>query len=172
MTRSRNNLIAGIALMTALALIFSYIEAILPFNIGIPGVKLGIANIVVVLALYIFDWKVAFTINTLRIILAGLLFSGVFGIIYSFAGGVLSLFIMVMLKKTEKFSIIGICTAAGVAHNLGQIITAAILIENIKMFAYFPVLIFSGIVMGILTGTVAYILLGKLPKSITQNISR
>ena len=82
MTRSRNNLIAGIALMTALALIFLYIEAILPFNIGIPGVKLGIANIVVVLALYIFDWKVAFTINTLRIILAGLLFSGVFGIIY------------------------------------------------------------------------------------------
>lgn len=170
MTRYRNNIIASIALMSALAMIFSYVEAILPFNIGIPGVKLGVANIIIVIALYIFNWKIALTVNTIRIVLSGLLFSGVFGIIYSFAGGITSLLIMVLLKKSHKFSIIGVCTAAGVAHNFGQILTAAFLVKNISIFVYFPVLIFSGIIMGIITGTVAYLLLQKLPRSITGDI--
>lgn len=172
MTRSRNNIFAGIALMSALAMIFSYVEALLPFSIGIPGVKLGIANIVIIIAIYIFDWKIAFAVNTIRIILSGLLFSGVFGIIYSMAGGILSLAVMALLKKTNTFSIIGVGAAAGVAHNLGQIVTAALIIKNIKMFLYFPVLIFSGIITGIITGTVAYILLKKLPASISGEFGK
>lgn len=158
--------IAYIALLTALALIFSYIEAILPFNIGIPGVKLGIANLVIILALYILDVKCAFLINIIRIFLAGFLFSGVFGILYSLAGGILSLLLMALLKKTNKFSVIGISIAGGVMHNLGQLFTAALIISNIKVFVYFPVLLFSGIVCGVIIGVVAWLVLRKLPRNI------
>ena len=142
------------AVMTALALIVSYIEAILPFSVGIPGVKLGLANIVVVVALYRLGIKYAFTINIIRIFLAGFLFSGVFGILYSLAGGLLSFVVMIAVKQCRVFSIVGVSLAGGVAHNLGQLLTAAALVENIKVFVYFPVLVFSGLIFGILIGIV------------------
>ena len=154
MTRSRR--IANLALLTSLALIFSYVEAILPFNIGIPGVKLGIANIVIVIALYRIDAKSALSINLIRIFISGFLFSGVFGILYSLAGGLLSLGVMAALKKTDLFSVIGISVAGGVMHNLGQLLTATLIIENLAMFVYFPVLLFSGIICGIIVGIVCY----------------
>ena len=91
------------AVMTALALIVSYIEAILPFSVGIPGVKLGLANIVVVVALYRLGIKYAFTINIIRIFLAGFLFSGVFGILYSLAGGLLSFVVMIAFGRISLF---------------------------------------------------------------------
>ncbi|MBR6444037.1 MAG: Gx transporter family protein [Firmicutes bacterium] len=166
MTPSRSKSIAVIALLTALALIFSYIEAVIPFNVGVPGVKLGVANIVVVIALYIYDWRYALIVNVVRIFLAGFLFSGVFGIIYSMAGGLLSLLVMVLLKRTGLFSCIGICAAGGVIHNLAQLFTAALLVSNLSIFVYFPVLLFSGIVCGLITGTVATIILRRLPDSI------
>lgn len=153
------------AILTALAMIFSYIEAILPFSIGIPGIKLGIANIVVVIALYKIGVKAALTINVIRIFVAGFLFSGVFGILYSLAGGFLSLFVMIILKKSNLFSIVGVSLAGGVAHNLGQIITAAILVSNIKIFVYFPVLIFAGLVSGIIIGIVSGLVLDKTEKA-------
>ena len=165
-TRSQSSRIAYAALLTALALIFSYIEAILPFSIGIPGVKLGVANLVIIIALYILDGKYAFTINIIRIFIAGFLFSGVFGIIYSLAGGVLSLALMIVLKRTGVFSIIGISIAGGVMHNAGQLITAALIVSNIKVFIYFPVLLFSGIICGAVIGTVAWIVLRKLPDNL------
>ncbi len=147
-------MIANIALLTSLALIFSYVEAILPFNIGVPGVKLGIANIVIVIALYRLDARSALSINIFRIFISGFLFSGVFGILYSLAGGLLSFAVMVLLKKTDRFSVIGISVAGGVMHNLGQLITATLIIENLAMFIYFPVLLFSGIICGIIVGVV------------------
>ena len=165
-TASRSKSIAVMALLTALALIFSYVEAIIPFNIGIPGVKLGIANIVVVIALYIYGWGHALAVNVIRIFLAGFLFSGVFGIIYSLAGGLLSLLVMVLLKRTGLFSCIGICAAGGVMHNLAQLFTAALLVSNLSVFVYFPVLLFSGIVCGIITGIVVTIVLSRLPDRI------
>ena len=165
-TRSHSKRLATIALLTTLALIFSYIEAILPFNIGIPGVKLGIANIVVIIALYFIDARSALTINLIRIFLAGFLFSGVFGIIYSLAGGLLSFAVMTMLKKTDLFSVIGVSVAGGVMHNLGQLITAALIVENAAMFIYFPVLLFSGIICGIINGVVCAIVIKKMPASL------
>ena len=165
-TQSQSRRIATIALMTTLALIFSYVEAILPLNFGIPGVKLGIANIVVLVAIYTMGPRYAFTINMIRIFLAGFLFSGVFGILYSLAGGILSFIVMLALKKTDKFSIIGVSVAGGTMHNLGQLLTAAAIVENLTMFVYFPVLLFSGIVTGILIGIAAYAILRKLPKSL------
>ena len=166
MTPSRSKSIAAVALLTALALILSYVEAIIPFNIGIPGVKLGIANIVVVIALYIYDWRYALAVNVTRIVIAGFLFSGVFGIIYSMAGGLLSLLVMVLLKRTGLFSCIGICAAGGVVHNMAQLFTAAALVSNLSIFVYYPVLLFSGIICGIITGIVTTIILRRLPDSI------
>ena len=151
------------ALLAALALIFSYIEVLIPFSPAIPGIKLGIANLAVIVALYHMGLKYAITINVVRIFIAGLLFSGVFGIIYSLAGAILSMTVMVLLKKTGLFSVTGVSMAGGVAHNLGQILAAAFLVSNLSIFIYFPVLIFSGLISGALIGIVAYIILKRLP---------
>lgn len=145
--------------MAALALIFSYVEAIIPYNPGIPGVKLGIANVVTVVALYKFGWKEAVSVSIIRIVIAGLLFNGVFGMLYSLAGAAFSLAGMIVLRKTGLFSVTGVSMAAGVLHNLGQLLVAAALIEDLSIFFYFPVLLFSGIAAGILVGIIAQMIL-------------
>ncbi len=154
------------AILAALALIFSYIEAILPLSVGIPGVKLGIANLVVIIALYVLGFKYAMSVNVLRILVAGLLFNGAFGAMYAIAGGVLSLIIMCLLKKTGLFSTVGISMAGGVAHNLGQLLVAALIVSTMKLFYYFPVLLFSGMISGILIGIVASLTLKRLPANL------
>lgn len=154
------------AVLAALALIFSYVEAIIPPIVPMPGVKLGIANLVIIIALYSIDFRHAFTINIVRIVVAGLLFGGLFGMLYSLAGGVLSLVVMGLLKKTKLFSIVGVSMAGGVTHNLGQLIVAALIVENAKMFLYFPVLLFSGLITGILIGIAAHIIGQNLPKGL------
>lgn len=156
--------IAAAGLMASVALIFSYIEVLIPFNFGVPGVKLGIANLVIIVALYYLNGKYALVINAVRIFIAGLLFSGVFGIIYSLAGGMLSLAVMVLLKRTDLFSATGISIAGGVMHNLGQIIVASILVGNIRVFVYFPVLVISGVVSGFLIGILSFLILRRLPR--------
>ena len=153
------------AILTALAMIFSYVEAILPFSIAIPGVKLGIANIVVVIALYKFGVRMALSINVIRIVVSGLLFSGAFGIFYSLAGGILSFIAMLIIRRFKCFSIVGVSLTGGVFHNLGQLLTAAFLVSNLKMFVYFPVLLFSGLATGIIIGIVAGLVLEKLDKA-------
>ncbi len=157
--------IALSAIMVATALIVSYIEAMIPAVIPIPGVKLGIANIVVVVALYMLGAGYALTINLIRIFIAGFLFSGVFGILYSLAGGLLSFAVMLIVKQFKCFSIVGVSLAGGVFHNLGQLLTAAYLVSNIKVFVYFPVLIFSGLICGTVIGIVAGVLLQRLEKA-------
>lgn len=160
----RTSNVAMIALLAALALIFSYVEVLIPFNFGIPGVKLGIANIVVTIALYRLSAKHAASVNVIRVIIAGLLFNGLFGALYSLAGAIVSLIGMILLKKSGLFSVTGVSMAGGVLHNLGQLLVATILIEDTRMFLYFPVLLFSGIITGILVGIVAQLVLDRLPK--------
>lgn len=160
--RSVAKTVSHIALLTSLALIFSYIEAIIPYNPAIPGIKLGIANVVTVIALYKFGWKDAACVSVLRIVLAGLLFNGVFGMLYSLAGASVSFLGMLLLKRSKIFSIVGVSMAGGVLHNLGQLLVAAALIEDLRIFFYFPVLLFSGIVSGIAIGIVATLILKKL----------
>lgn len=162
----RTKRLAISSMFATLALIFSYVEAIIPFNAGIPGVKLGIANLVVIIALYEMNFKYAFTINALRILIAGLLFNGVFGALYSLAGGLLSLIVMWLLKKTDLFSMIGVSMAGGLAHNMGQLLVAALIVSNLRMFLYFPILMFSGIASGIMIGVVAYVIDRKVPKNL------
>ena len=163
---SRTGRIAVSAMFAALALIFSYIEAILPLSTGIPGVKLGIANLVVILALYNMNFRYAMGINVIRILVAGLLFNGLFGALYSLAGGVVSLTVMWLLKRTGLFSMAGVSMAGGVAHNLGQLLVASALVSNLKMFVYLPVLMFSGIAAGILIGITASVINERVPKDV------
>lgn len=154
--------VARVALLASLALIFSYVEAIIPYNPGIPGVKLGIANIVTVIALYKYGWKDAAAVSVIRIVIAGFLFNGMFGMLYALAGAFVSFVGMAMLKKTNLFSIIGVSMAGGVLHNLGQLLVAAAIIEDLRMFFYFPVLLFSGIASGIAIGIAAMLILKRL----------
>lgn len=154
------------AILAALAMIFSYIEFLIPFSVGIPGIKLGLANLVIVIALYALDFRYAFAINIVRILLNGFMFTGVFAMLYALTGGILSIIVMGALKKTDKFSMVGVSMAGGVAHNLGQLIVAAIMVENLKMFLYFPVLLFSGMLTGILIGMGGTILFRSLPKQL------
>ena len=151
-SQTKNRRIAMAALLAALALIFSYVEAMIPSPVAIPGVKLGVANLVILIALYQLDFKYALAINLVRIVISGLLFSGVFGILYSLTGGMLSLMVMWFLKKTDLFSIVGVSMAGGVAHNIGQILVASAVVSDLKMFAYLPILMFSGIISGVLIG--------------------
>ena len=154
------------AMFAALALIFSYVEVLIPVPVPVPGVKLGIANLVVIIALYRMGFRYAFTINCVRIVIAGLLFSGVFGMIYSFAGGILSIIVMLLLKRTGLFSMTGVSMAGGVAHNLGQLATACLIVSNVRLMSYFAVLLFSGLISGILVGMLAYIIEKRLPAEV------
>jgi heptaprenyl diphosphate synthase len=151
--------------LTTLALALSVAENQIPLSLAIPlpGIKLGLANLVILIAIYRLGFKYAFTINCVRIFTTGLLFTGLFGALYSFSGGILSIIVMFLLYKTGWFSMVGISMAGGVAHNLGQLITACIIMSNIKLMSYFAILLFAGMGSGILMGIVAYFVYGKLP---------
>jgi heptaprenyl diphosphate synthase len=146
--------ISVIAVFTALALIFSYIEAIIPFNLGVPGVKLGIANIVVVCALYIFGVKEAAGISLIRVFVIGLLFGNAVSLIYSLSGAVLSIAVMIICKRL-KLSVIGVSAMGGIFHNVGQLSAAALILNSSAVMYYYPVLFISGIVTGIIIGIVS-----------------
>ncbi|MBQ1922912.1 MAG: Gx transporter family protein [Lachnospiraceae bacterium] len=153
-------------MLAALALIFSYIEVIFPFYTGIPGVKLGLANLVVVVALYKMSPSYAITINVVRVLMAGLLFSGLFGMLYSLAGSICSFLIMYLCWRSGLFSVLGVSLAGGVFHNLGQLAVAAFAVSNARIFFYFPVLIFSGMAAGIIVGIGSWVLISHLPDQI------
>lgn len=151
-------------MLAAVALIFSYIEAVIPFSVGIPGVKLGFANIVIVFTLYRFDGRYAFAVNLVRILLAGLLFGSVFSALYALAGGMISLCAMILLKKGSVFSVTGVSMAGGVFHNLGQLAVAACVVQTAQVVIYFPVLIFSGIAAGIVNGIAVQLCLNRIKR--------
>ena len=168
-TPSSNDIGRRVALtgmMASLALIFSYVEVLFPFNAGIPGVKLGLANLVPLIILYRLDARYAFAANLIRVILAGLLFSGLFAALYSLAGSLASFLVMYLLKKTRLFSVIGVSTAGGVFHNLGQLIVAMLAVSGPQLIHYMPVLIISGMIAGIIVGIGASILLDRIPEKL------
>lgn len=160
-TRFSSRPVALGGMLTALALIFSYVEMLIPVSIGIPGIKLGFANIVIVYALYKLGGKYAFLVNICRIVLSGLLFGSVFSTLYALAGGLASFGAMFLLKKAGCFSTAGVSLAGGVFHNLGQIIVAAFVVRTVQVLYYFPVLVFAGIATGAVNGIVAALCLRK-----------
>ena len=157
----RSSNVATVALLASLALILSYVEAIIPYTPGIPGIKLGIANLVAVVVLYKLSAKYAVMLNVIRIVVAGLLFTGVFGMLYSLAGATISLIGMILLKKTDLFSITGVSMAGGFLHNMGQLAIAALLINDIRIFYYLPVLMISGTIAGVAIGVAAELVIRR-----------
>lgn len=153
---------AFLGMFLALALICSYIESLIPFNFGIPGVKLGLTNIVVVWMLYGIGAKEAFAISVLRILLAGFLFGNPFSIIYSLSGGICSFVVMWLLKHTGKFHVVSISVVGGIFHNVGQLLVASFVVENYNLLYYMPVLLAAGFITGLLIGILAQEMLVRL----------
>lgn len=153
------------ALLVALAMIFSYIEVLIPFNFGIPGIKLGLANLVVVVALYLLGTKQAFMISMVRIILVAFTFGSLAALLYSIAGGILSFAVMALCRKMKGLSVMGVSVAGGVSHNIGQIIVAVLVVENMNLLFYIPVLMVAGIITGLLIGLVAGMVLPAVKKA-------
>ena len=149
------NRVAYFGVFTALALIFSYIETLVPISFGIPGVKLGLANLIIVIALYKIPLREVYVLSIVRVLLSGVLFGNYFSIAYSLAGGLLSLTVMALLKKAGGFSVIGISIAGSVCHNIGQLVVAMIVVETFAMSYYMPVLLVAGLITGFLIGVVA-----------------
>lgn len=152
-----------LAMLTAVAMILSYVESLLP-SVGIPGVKMGLANIAVTFALFRFGWKEAVALSLVRVVLVSLLFGSVGAMLYSLAGAVLSLAVMALLRRTDRFSTVGVSVAGGVAHNAGQILMAMLILQTRQLLGYLPVLAVAGIGGGILTGLAAALLIRRIPE--------
>jgi heptaprenyl diphosphate synthase len=158
------NRLAGLGLSLALALICSYVEALVPIPIGIPGIKLGLANVVVVILLYTWGWRDAALVSVARVLLAGFFFGSLYSILYSLAGAALSFAVMLLLKKTKYLHIISVSAAGGIAHNVGQFLVASVVLENYRILYYLPVLFLVGMCTGVIIGIVAQAVLIRLPK--------
>lgn len=154
--------VAYFGVFTALALIFSYVETLIPINFGIPGVKLGLANLIIVIALYKMRLREVYLLSIVRVLLSGFIFGNYFSIIYSLAGGLLSLTVMAVFKRKDGFSIMGISIAGGVFHNVGQLIVAMLVVETFSVAYYIPVLLIAGMITGLLIGIVSNEMLKRL----------
>lgn len=157
--------VAYYGIFSALAILMGYVERLIPISIAVPGIKLGLANVVILIVIYFMGNKEGLWISFVRIIMSGLLFSGFAGFLYSLAGALLSYIIMVLLKKFDSISIMGVSVAGGIAHNIGQIIVACLVVQNWKLIYYLPILLISGIATGILVGITAKYALNYLNKA-------
>ncbi len=156
--------VAALGLCVALAMIMSYIESLFPLNFAVPGIKMGLANIVIIFLLYRIGFGAACAVSLIRVFLVSLLFGNAMMMAYSLAGAALSLSIMLVLKKCGKFSVIGVSIAGGVAHNAGQIIMAIILLGTKQIAYYLPVLTVTGTVTGVLIGIAASIVIKRVKR--------
>ncbi len=163
MNKSKVKNIALYGVMIALAMIFSYLESFIPINllIPVPGVKLGLANIVVLFALYTMRFGDAIVIAVIRVLLSGLIFGNPMTIAYSLAGSMLSIVVMYLLKKTD-LSIIGVSMMGGIFHNIGQLIVAVILTSTVRIAYLVPVLLVTGMVTGLLMGVAAKLVIPRV----------
>jgi len=154
--------IAHMGMLVAVAFVLSYVESLFPVSLGIPGIKLGLSNIVVVICLYEYPTGQAFGIAIVRILLGGLAFGGLSAMMYSFAGGMLSFFVMFLLKKSGRFSVYGVSIAGGVCHNVGQVLLAAAVLQTGLLLYYLPALLLAGCIAGAGIGFVAGLLEKRL----------
>lgn len=159
----KTNKLTLCAVFGALAIIFGYIESLLPVPIAIPGIKWGIGNIVILSSLYLVDNKSAFFIMIVKVIATTILFMSPSAFIYSMAGGVLSLIVMIILKKS-KLKIINVSIGGGIFHNIGQLLMASLVMKTFSVFYYLPVLILSGAVSAVVNGFLADIIIKRLKR--------
>ncbi len=158
MTKTKK--ITRTAILTAIALMLSYVESLFPPVVPVPGIKLGLANAVVIFLLYTKSWKEAFLVAIMRVILASILFGSVTSFIYSLSGAIVSLVIMMLAEKTKLFSVAGVSSIGGIFHNLAQILCAYFFVGK-GAILYIPALCVSGAVCGALTGVCAYLIIKR-----------
>ncbi|MCM1499154.1 MAG: Gx transporter family protein [Clostridium sp.] len=156
--------ITELGMLLALSLVLAYLESLLPVLVAVPGVKIGLANVVTMLVLYLRGGKTAFSFMILRVAAAGFLFSGVSGIAYSLAGGVCCVAVMCVTKRFSFFSVAGVSITGALAHNLGQILVAWFVMKNARILYYFPVLAISGMLSGMAIGIAGGLLIGRWKK--------
>ena len=154
--------VALYGVLIALAFVFSYVEVLLPFTFIIPGMKVGLANLVVVAALYLLGTRTAFCVSVIRIVLVGFTFGNLSTMMFSLSGGILSFAVMAACKNKNLFHVEGVSMAGGVAHNVGQLLVAAAVIESAALFYYVPVLLVFGLVTGGMIGLVAKQLIKRI----------
>ena len=157
--------VAYLGLFLGLGLVCSYLESLVPIGFGIPGIKLGLTNVVVILLMYCIGAKEALVISLLRIFLIGFLFNPA-SILFSLAGGLLSFILMYLMKRTNLFKCLSVSLVGGISHNIGQIIVASVIVENYNILFYIPVLLVAGIITGFLIGIVSQEIIIRLENSI------
>ena len=158
--------IAMYGLLVALALVLSYVESQVPAFFIMPGMKLGLTNVVVLVALMRMGHRDALVINILRILIVGFTFSNTFSMLYSLAGGMLSWLAMSLMHRSGRFGIVGISVSGGVCHNIGQIIAAAMLVTVGSLLYYLPFLLLSGTVAGVMIGIISAAVVKRLPRGL------
>lgn len=161
--------IAIFGLLVAVAMVLSWLEAQLVPFIPFPGVRLGLTNLVVLVALYKLGEKEAIGLNLVRILLVGLSFGNAFSLMYSLAGGLLSGLVMLLLKKTNRFNIVTVSVAGGIFHNVGQLLVAAAVLGSGAVLYYLVILWISGIIAGAFVGLICAELLKRLPDFFDEN---
>lgn len=159
---------AYMGLFLAFALILSYIETLIPFAPGIPGIKLGLANMAVILCLYLFGFKYAFLLTTVKAILAGLMFGNMFMIVYSLAGAWFSLLLMAALKRYDVFHMPIVSACGGIMHNMGQLLVAFFAVETYAVIYYMPILVAAGLLTGTVIGMAASLVLPYIQKILVK----
>lgn len=163
--------LATAGVLTAVAMILSWVEFLLPFSIGVPGVKLGLCHVVTLFALYALSAWETVAITVVRIFLTAALFGNVNTLAYSLAGGLLSLLVMLLLRRLKWkgnpiFSPMGVSVAGAVTHNIGQLCAAALILQTAGVLSYLPVLLVSGIVTGTIVGTLSGAVYARAPKKL------
>ena len=168
--QNKTKRLALMGLLTALGLIIGYIEFLIPIPLGIPGVKPGFANIVIVWALYSLGPWEALIINGMRIFLSGFLFGNFSMILYSLAGAAVSFLCMCLAKKSGLFSMTGVSMIGGVMHNMGQLLVAMAVLETVSLVYYGPVLLAAGVITGLLIGIVTGEVKKRIPAALVKKI--
>ena len=151
-----------LAVTISVAMILSFVESRIPAFVAIPGVKVGLANIAVIFALYKMGWREAIAVSVIRVLLVALLFGSVVSLAYSIAGAVISLSLMILLKKLGIFTEVAVSVVGGITHNIGQILIAFLLLETSVVFYYLPFLLVSGVIAGIAVGIASALLIKRI----------
>ena len=164
--KTKKIVLLGFAL--CVALILSYIETLIPFGFGIPGIKLGLANLIVLIILYMDMPIEAIMVSMARIILMGLLFGSLSSMIYAFFGGMLSFLCMYLFRRFNRFSPIGVSCLGGIMHNVGQLIVASLVVRTNIFAFYFPYLLLAGLLTGLLIGVIGNTVISRYSKYLVK----
>lgn len=157
--------VAFYGIFAALGILMGYVEFIIPSPVPVPGIKLGLANVIVLIAMYFMGNKAALSVSAVRVLISSLLFGGFSGFLYSISGALVSFVVMALVKKIKSAGIIGVSIMGGVSHNIAQIAVAALVLQTVGLVYYIPALLVSGVITGIVIGIVAKYSLAHIQKA-------